>query len=430
MSIILPNSVMLNVTRGESVSARVRAVSSTAQGEWSWRVRIIVAGTPSPVQNLASAELSDGVQVTWATPLDTGSGDQSVAITTSTVWASLCVDFASSEDCGTLSVDVDGSSTSYTFTASDLVTSSQYFFIASASNAVGQSAGFSSTAASDFRVAPAIQVPASFPVFVVVHNGAVHVWLDSARSSSLTLVVGGLPASLDTTSGFTSSGAGHVSATKSSDRVWTLSFTPSNQPACNTLPCETQVEISPSQFPDKVISFALIYTSYPAPTVNSIFPASGSEFGGTGLVLSLTDFGAGITRASAGLPNLIDAVADQNISVTFVGACGTRAFATAVEARFNSGTGAAGEVLVDVTVQTPASLCGGEATASVVLSVRNQELQLASTISFRYINAGMSVSPDSGMSYVGGSDLSLTVLLNNIGALSFPSVTLGDVAGE
>eukprot|EP00961_Rhodomonas_salina_P239317 3232967-Rhodomonas_salina.1 len=140
----------------------------------------------------------------------------------------------------------------------------------------------------------------------MLFNNEVSVWTGSSPAAQLRISIWGFPsdsASFEAAVSLSDSqfAAAISGAVLKRGRVFTMSLTPPVVCAEGD-ECACSVTVWPREHPSKLVSFPVMYKSYPKAYFNSIsFPAKGSEFGGTALDLQILDRQGSSTRERAGL---------------------------------------------------------------------------------------------------------------------------------
>jgi len=431
LNLSLPSGDTLASQKNDTLSFRVRAFHTLGDlsefGFWSELESVRLMGLPSDVPNVEAEEVVDGIEVFWDQPEDTGFGDFRAPVSYY-LQASLCEDFASELECQTVSLFVSGTSTKVPDTA--LFAGSFYFIRVSAQNDLGLAPFADDSFLLSFRILPSILSPQNLPVTVISASDGVDIWADGVLFSALSLVISGFDSELPDNSTFTgvvvspegaqfSAPVTALSVTEGG--IWSLIFTP---PSSDCDGCIFTARIWADGFEVKKASFDILYTSYPASEVVSVYPARGSLFGGDLVEVTIGESTASMSRYAAGEPNLINY---RTVEARFDGLpsdCGGKGtFPVTVENTVYEADDVQSISWFLLTVTTPRLQCTRNLDAiEIVFIVDGEDLSVDPPAVFDFRLPTIVPLPDSGILTSGGMDISL--FCEDVGALTNPYVTL------
>ena len=440
--------------RGDQVSLRVNSETELCKGLWSSKVTKRAMGFPGQVCDLQSAEMIEGLRLSWTPPIGLEFGKiGDVVLAGYKVESSLCEDFNRlQEACYFVSSIVHFSGeqkVEFTLTKSVLtVPGTSYWIRVTSYNEIGLGPTGCSIL-QDFMIMPTIILPASFPVWI--SNGRDcedqeyrHVWTgDTFSHDRLTLKIWGLPDGLEGDNlhcdiTFENGNQLQTSAQRGTtiERTTKLqvSFPPSNcmETCYATVACGAGT---------KSFHFTAAYFSYSHPSVISVFPSDGPPNKGSVVKMLLSDFSGPRTKHSARLPdNLLTAYEDPSYPLTVLVQCQSdpgendgsfvevNAAATLEVSSMRSvALASPGMSLFDLTVEIPPSPCKDAGVAHLALQFCSDKMRLGE---FQYVGDKVcSVHPPAAVIDAGTGGASLTAVLCNIESACDP-ITVNLVVGN
>ncbi|KAJ1467567.1 hypothetical protein T484DRAFT_2027404, partial [Baffinella frigidus] len=415
--------ILLNCSKGDTVSVEVSARNQHVAGPFSAAAEVTAMGLPGAVENVAASKVGLALHVNFQLPEDTGFGNSSSeAVLESVAQASTCSAFPRTGKCEFHETVNAGGGSPVVLTG--LTNRTVYYVRAFVRNLVGDS--------------PLADTPVILVDYFTLPNGA------KQSNANIALKVFSLPSALTTADAVTGEFQFTTSATTTETKSVSTTASAANSAGSRTIAvplpddlpsfcasgCSATLFVYPASDASQVVSLPVEFFNYKRPAAKSVFPLEGSEQGGSLVTLTVEDYPGDAGKPSRLMAGLFSFIAAPELPVPTlhveVSCAGEEVKKQAASLKDT------GRSVFEIKFAAPP--CDeGVANYTLATSSGNVLLDLGGFKALQFTYKGTvvsSVTPPSGMTNPGSGGVEITLFIDNVqtAPATTPNVTLAGVA--